>query len=204
MIEVLDKIRQAGGTLAVVGKDLRLRVPKGLLTPADRSILVEHRDDLLRLLAPSGNGDPEREAIQWAEGLSPAAAAVVLERACRELAEITGEDLGQDEPLSTWEQAVDPISCQQCGGYMLWWDVGGRVHCQRCEPPVVSERVAAEAARLRRQARLGKNKTLPQTCGRATPGLPSLVCATTGGQTPAGSGGVGGGILGGDAPETVR
>jgi hypothetical protein len=48
---IFDRIRQAAGTISVLDGDLRLRVPKGLLSPADRAVLVEHRDEIVRLLA---------------------------------------------------------------------------------------------------------------------------------------------------------
>jgi hypothetical protein len=51
MTSILDKIRRAGGTIAVVGGDLRLRVPKGLLSAAERFLLAEHKAEIVRLLA---------------------------------------------------------------------------------------------------------------------------------------------------------
>jgi hypothetical protein len=63
MIEVLDKIRQAGGTVEVVGGDLRLRLPKGLLSAAERSILAEHKAELVRLLAVCPDLDDDEEEI---------------------------------------------------------------------------------------------------------------------------------------------
>ena len=42
---ILSTIRQAGGTISVLDGDLRLRVPKGLLSAADKAVLVEHRDE---------------------------------------------------------------------------------------------------------------------------------------------------------------
>ena len=51
MIEVLDRIRAAGGEVAVVGGDLSIKVPKGLLSEAERSLLAEHKAEIVRLLA---------------------------------------------------------------------------------------------------------------------------------------------------------
>lgn len=49
MIEIstlLDRIRQAGGMVIVVNGDLRLKVPKGLLSDQDKQVLVEYRDQV--------------------------------------------------------------------------------------------------------------------------------------------------------------
>jgi hypothetical protein len=51
MIEILNKIRAGGGTIEVVGGDLRLRVPRGLLSDQDRRLLVERKPELITLLA---------------------------------------------------------------------------------------------------------------------------------------------------------
>jgi hypothetical protein len=51
MIDLLDRIRDAGGAVAVVGGDLRLRVPRGLLSEAERLLLAEHKPEIVRLLA---------------------------------------------------------------------------------------------------------------------------------------------------------
>jgi hypothetical protein len=51
MTSILDKIIAAGGDVWVVGGDLRLRVPSGLLTQAERSLLAENKAEIVRLLA---------------------------------------------------------------------------------------------------------------------------------------------------------
>jgi hypothetical protein len=145
MIEVLDKIRHAGGTIEVVGGDLRLRVPKGLLTPAERSLLAEHKAEVVRLLAAdepvvedqhdehAQHGDHEHDHEHGGHALA--------------------QHLDEDQDAGGWDEAVDPPApCHQCGSLMLWQDFGGKWHCQRCEPAVVSERLREQAARLRRQA----------------------------------------------------
>ena len=50
---ILNQIRQAGGTIEVIGGDLRLKAPAGLLTAADKVVLVEDKDKLILLLAPA-------------------------------------------------------------------------------------------------------------------------------------------------------
>jgi len=51
MIDLLDKIVAAGGDVAVVGGDLRLRIPNGLLTQAEKQYLAEHKASIVKLLA---------------------------------------------------------------------------------------------------------------------------------------------------------
>ena len=83
-IEILNTIRQAGGTVQAVDGDLRISVPAGTITDENRAVLSEAKADLVRLLAPA---DPEREAIQWSD--TPAADQA-LDQARREWAEIVG------------------------------------------------------------------------------------------------------------------
>ena len=45
---------------------------------------------------------------------------------------------------------VPPPPCQQCGGFMAWWDILGGVHCLDCDPPLRSQRLREQAARIRR------------------------------------------------------
>jgi hypothetical protein len=130
MIEVLTKIRQAGGTIEVVGGDLRLRLPKGLLTPAERSLLAEHKADLCRLLA-------DDQVVE-----TPV---------------VVGGDQHEDQHLDgglDQDQTEEPIPCSTCGGLLAWWDLTGGRHCMSCDGEMWerSERFRATAARLRRQA----------------------------------------------------
>jgi len=81
-LDVLSTIRQAGGRVVVLDGDLRVVAPPGTLTPEAVVVLREHKPALIGILP-----DAEREAIQWVEGLSPAAA-VVVEAARREWAAI--------------------------------------------------------------------------------------------------------------------
>jgi hypothetical protein len=69
---------------------------------------------------------------------------------------LTGGD--QDEPvvggLATWlrENTVAPIDCPTCGGGLdVWEDVRGGLHCAKCDPPVVAQRLRAAAERIRRR-----------------------------------------------------
>jgi len=132
MIEILTKTRQAGGTIEVVGGDLRFRLPKGLLSSAKR----ERKPEIVKLLA-----DDQVVETQVENTTDSTVEPVV------------GEHLDQD--AGGWETAVDPPApCRQCGSLELWQDFADSWHCQICDPPIRSERLRATAARLRRQAQL--------------------------------------------------
>jgi len=174
-LDVLSTIRQAGGSFAVEDGGLRIVVPRGLLTAEQREVLAGSKADLVRLLAP--DADPERAAIRWLESLTPTEAAVVVETASREWAELVDADhnLGAwaEQQLSkpceqseqseqrvdhilavdadaTWEQAVEPPSpCQRCGSLEVWWDGKGGTHCIACEPMARAQRIHDRAVRLR-------------------------------------------------------
>ena len=34
-----------------------------------------------------------------------------------------------------------PAPCPACRGLMLWWDLGGGVHCLECDPPIKSRKL---------------------------------------------------------------
>ena len=134
MIDLLDRIVTAGGDVWVVGGDLRLRVPKGLLTDQERLLLAEHKAVIVKLLADEA----------------------VVE---------TTVVVGMIEPDDEEEIVVPPPQCQQCGGFMFWWDFLGRLHCMTCERTtqvvgskdplrmvtIDSQRVREQAARLRKR-----------------------------------------------------
>jgi hypothetical protein len=122
MIGLLDKIIAAGGDVWVVGGDLRLRIPTGLLTQAERSILANNKAEIVKLLA---------------HGPGPAAETPVVGTTA--------------EPDLDREIVVPPPPCQQCGGFMFWWDIAGGVHCMACEPAVRSVRTREAAERIRRR-----------------------------------------------------
>ena len=67
-IEIISKVRSAGGTITSDGGEITISAPAGTLSPEDRTALAEHRETLLNIL-PSH--DSEREAIRWAD--TPAA-----------------------------------------------------------------------------------------------------------------------------------
>ncbi len=161
LIELLSEIRTGGGEIKVVGHDLRLRVPAGLLSPDDKQVLRAHRQDLLRLLGPAEQVvvDEEREAIQWVEALSPEEAEVVVETALREWRDLVGwaetpvVDPVKEAEVVEWDDCVDPPPpCERCGSLELWQTAAGSWHCQRCDPPIRSEMLRLRAARLRREA----------------------------------------------------
>ena len=84
-LDVLNKIRLAGGSIIASDGDLRVEAPSGVLTDRDRLILAKSKADLVRLLAPT---DPEREAIQWVEGLDQETGDRVLAEARRQWSEL--------------------------------------------------------------------------------------------------------------------
>ena len=71
MIEILAKIRQAGGTVAVVSGDIRLRVPKGLLSDQERSLLAEHKAEIVKLLADDRDLDQDDGSDRWETAVDP-------------------------------------------------------------------------------------------------------------------------------------
>jgi len=81
-IEILTKIRQAGGSILVEDGDLRISAPGGLLDDQDRAVLAEHRDQLVELL------DQELTALQWVEGLDPSEQDRLVDQAGQEWSEI--------------------------------------------------------------------------------------------------------------------
>lgn len=97
-------------------------------------------------LASGGGSDPqERGALAWAEGLSSADADVALDLA---LAEWPSAKVDHDESGGlVWDTSAEPEWCPTCGG-APWWDGGGRLHCEKCDPPNRSELVASRARHL--------------------------------------------------------
>ncbi len=81
-IEIVSKIRSAGGSITSDGGEIAVSAPAGAISDEDRIVLAEQRSTLISILAPS---DPEREAIRWAD--TPAADGA-LDQARREWAEI--------------------------------------------------------------------------------------------------------------------
>lgn len=81
-IEIISKIRTAGGSITVDDGKITITAPAGAITAADRVVIAEHRETLISILSPT---DPEREAIVWAD--TPAADGA-LDQAHREWAEI--------------------------------------------------------------------------------------------------------------------
>jgi hypothetical protein len=182
MIDLLDRIRQAGGDVAVVGGDLRLRVPKGLLSQAERLLLAEHKAAIVKILAaePVVVTMPEPVMITTCMDsmiepvvdamITPVMQATATATSTAEPVEFTtpgGLAIRFAEPDDEEEIVVPPPPCQQCGGFMFWWDFAGRPHCMVCERTthvvgskdplrlitIDSARVREQAARIRRQAR---------------------------------------------------
>ena len=128
MNELLDKIQASGGTIEVIDGDLRIRVPKGLLSDQDKVVLVERRDQVIRLL----------EARNTVQELYVSTKYPTL---CE-------QNMG-------WDQAVEPIPCSKCGEIMAWWDILGGRHCSMCEASGLQRSVELieTASRLRRRSR---------------------------------------------------
>ncbi len=128
MIETLDRIMAAGGDVWVVGGDLRLKVPKGLLSDQERQLLAERKAEIVKLLADE-----------------PVVETPVV---------VTMPEQDLDEEI-----VVPPARCEQCGGFMFWWDFLGRPHCMVCQrtTQVVGNRetgstVTIDSAKIREQA----------------------------------------------------
>ncbi len=130
MIDLLDRIIAAGGDVAVVGGDLRLRVPSGLLTQAERSLLAENKAEIVKLLADRPGPAAETPVVgtmaervvdpdlgQQAEPVEFTYAGRNDDQVCR---------AGRDEA----EIVAPPPPCQQCGGSLAWWDIAGGVALQ--------------------------------------------------------------------------
>jgi len=155
-LDVLGTIRRAGGRVVVLDGDLQVIAPPGTVSAEAAAVLREHKAALVGILP-----NAEREAIGWTEALSPAEAEIVVETASREWdrtvaetpVEITVTSMIEADADQEVEEIVPPPACQQCGSLELWQDFGGKWHCMTCEPAVVSERLRATAARLRRQGR---------------------------------------------------
>jgi len=86
-IEIITRIRQAGGAVSVLDGDLSIVAPAGTLDDADRAVLSMHKDVLVEALAPV---DPERGSIAWVDGLDTEAREQVLAEAARGWDRITG------------------------------------------------------------------------------------------------------------------
>ena len=98
---VLEKIKQAGGSVVVEDNDLLVRVPSGTLTPRDQEVLARHKEELLGLLWTEEA--QERAAIQWESICSAAEGDRFLQRAS-ELFSAHVVSVGQKAD-ETWEQA---------------------------------------------------------------------------------------------------
>ncbi|NUQ65463.1 MAG: hypothetical protein HUU20_23590 [Pirellulales bacterium] len=173
MISILWKIRQAGGKILVDAGRVRIDVPIGVLSDSDKQVLGDHKQDLVRLLAPAETVvvDAEREAIQWVETLSPTQADEVVATALREWREIVeettqamGRDDDQDDAeVVDWEEAIDPFEpCPSCGSLLQWESTAGTWQCLSCEPPTRAKRLRARARRLWQMAAdRGKDPAVP-------------------------------------------
>lgn len=167
MIPILDKIRRSGGSVVVVGDKVWIAAPPGLLSNQERQLLAKHKQDLLRLFEPreavvDPYQDQERQSIKWVENLDPAKAALVVGVAVQEWDDLVRLDQQAPEPtaesvdMDRWlaENTIPvPDPCGMCGGIDQWQDYGGTWHCQKCEPPLVQQRLRLQAARLWKRAK---------------------------------------------------
>ena len=137
MNELLDKIQASGGTIEVIDGDLRIRVPKGLLSDQDKVVLVERRDQVIRLL--EARNTVQKPCI-WTEYPT-----------------LCEQNMG-------WDQAVEPIPCSICGEIMAWWDILGGRHCMICEAAGLERSVELIQAAARLKGRGSKSRM--RTAGR--------------------------------------
>jgi hypothetical protein len=121
MISILDRIRQAGGTIEVVGGDLRVKAPKGLLSAAERRHLTEHKPEIVKLLAAEMVVEDQPQAQH--------------------------ADQQDDEQV----EAVDLAPCSKCGTLELWQTAVGVWRCLRCDPPTIAIRALERVQQIRRR-----------------------------------------------------
>ena len=182
-LDVLSTIRQAGGRVVILDGDLQVVAPPGTVSAEAAAVLREHKAVLLRLLPDAEreaiqwaeNLPPDKAEIvvetasrEWEEIVGstqepePVVVAMpepVVEPDLDQQAEPVefttpeGLTIRFAEPEDGDEIVVPLPPCQQCGGFMGWWDVLGGVHCMDCDPPLRSARLREQADRLRRQAR---------------------------------------------------
>jgi hypothetical protein len=121
MIEILSRIRQAGGTIEVVGGDLRVKAPKGLLSSAERLLLAEHKAEIIKLLAAEMVVEDEPQDQHAAQQ--------------------------DDEQV----EAVDVAPCSKCRSLELWQTAVGTWRCLRCDPPTIAIRALEKVQQIRRR-----------------------------------------------------
>ncbi|MDI6871231.1 MAG: hypothetical protein QME79_07720 [Bacillota bacterium] len=64
------KLREAGCELRAEGERLKVRAPKGFLTPDLRALIEQHKPELLRLLSPARGARPvSLPASLWWDGM---------------------------------------------------------------------------------------------------------------------------------------
>ena len=108
-VEILSKIRQAGGTVRSDGDSLTIDAPRETLSQEDRVVLADNKETLVRLLAPI---DAEREAIRWVEGLSDQEAETVVEGAIDGWTELVGRRPSLDEIEKAIEQSFASVGIE--------------------------------------------------------------------------------------------
>ncbi len=178
MIDLLNKIVAAGGDVVVVGGDLRVKAPKGLLTETERRLLAENKAAIINLLADAGSVVETPVIVAMQE---PITITSMNELAVEPDLYLQANDQ-QAEPVEFTtpeglpirfaetndeeEIVVPPPPCEKCGGFMCWWDFLGGVHCTDCErtAQVVGNKdplrmVTVDSARVRQQAaQIRRNK----------------------------------------------
>ncbi len=126
-LDVVTKIRHAGGEILVGGGNLRIKAPGGTLTAVDRAVLAESKADLVRRLSP-----PNRQPDTTVDWSNPTPEQTLDE---------------------WWDSLEEPVSCKDCGSCVAWWDAWGDRHCMRCDPPDKARRLLDQVNRLRSRTR---------------------------------------------------
>lgn len=111
-VALLRTLREAGCELQAEGDRLRVNAPKGVLTDELRSLIRQHKPELLRLLAPVKASRIEESATLPLSGVTFA--------------------------LSLRRDGT----CYVCGGSRWWLSVYGVLVCCLCHPPPAPELVS--------------------------------------------------------------
>jgi hypothetical protein len=173
LVQLISTIRCLGGTITVASNAVTVNVPRGTLTPELKQAIIDNKELILLTLSRDSldrESIEERIAIQqfeclfvneWGEicelsELSPIpdsqpigdisfSVPTANESSLRNNCELS--ELSLLDPV-----IVDPVTCHKCGGISAWFDANGNRHCDECDPPIMSQLLAARIATLRAKA----------------------------------------------------